>query len=218
MDSFFTSRELAEKLLKRTSVVGTTRANRREILTLVKLPLHKSLFYRSSSLNLTVYQAKQNKSTLVLSTLHKWAARQGDGKKKPETILYYNRSKCGVDMLDYYVSRNEHQSSLQKMTTGYLVQNSLSNSENAWGICRLLLFELSKQLKESKACRRASAAVDSCSVSGKLKERVTCEVGANCKRNRKTTKCTQCKRPVCKQCFAAFCARCKLAWAWYEIC
>jgi len=102
MDNFFTNRMLAEKLLeKRTSVVGTIRANRREIPPLVKLPLHDSVFYSSSSLNLTVYQAKQNKSVLILSTLHRGAAREGDGKKKPEAVLYYNCNKCGVDMLDY---------------------------------------------------------------------------------------------------------------------
>jgi len=36
----------------------------------------------------------------MLSTLHRGAAREGDKKKKPETVLYYNRNKCGVDVLD----------------------------------------------------------------------------------------------------------------------
>jgi len=36
----------------------------------------------------------------MLSTLHRGAAREGDKKKKPETVLYYNRNKCGDDVLD----------------------------------------------------------------------------------------------------------------------
>lgn len=35
----------------------------------------------------------------MLSTLHWAAAREGDKKKKPETVLYYNRNKCGIDVL-----------------------------------------------------------------------------------------------------------------------
>jgi len=101
MDNFFTSVELAQKLLdKRTSLVGTLRLNRREIPVSSKLTTHDSVFYSCDSLNLVKYQAKPMKTVVVLSTLHKGAACQTDGKKKPEAVLYYNENKCGVDMLD----------------------------------------------------------------------------------------------------------------------
>ena len=58
---------------KKTSVVGTIRVNRLEIPPFVKLPLHESVFYSSSSLNSTVYQAKHIKSVLILSMLHSGA-------------------------------------------------------------------------------------------------------------------------------------------------
>ena len=45
-------------------------------------------------------QAKANKTVVVMSTLHRGSVCQIDGKKKPESVLYYNANKCGVDMLD----------------------------------------------------------------------------------------------------------------------
>ena len=222
MDNFFTNRMLAEKLLeKRTSVVGTIRANRREIPPLVKLPLHDSVFYSSSSLNLTVYQAKQNKSVLILSTLHRGAAREGDGKKKPEAVLYYNCNKCGVDMLDYMCREMSTKAACRRWPLAVFFNVLDLAGVNAWIIYktktgskisrRKFLFQLSQQLRESEVSRKAAEVVDVCPASGKFMKRVTCEVRANCKRNRTTTKCTECKRPVCGQCLAAVCIRCKSA-------
>jgi len=101
-DSFFTSAELAKKLLdKRTFLVSTLRRNRKEILLVcTKMDTHSSVFYSCESLNLVKYQVKPTKTVVLLSTLHKGAACQTEGKKKPESILYYNENKCGVDMLD----------------------------------------------------------------------------------------------------------------------
>jgi len=46
--------------------------------------------YSCNSLNLVKYQAKQTKTVVVLSTLHKGAACQTAGIKKPESVLYDN--------------------------------------------------------------------------------------------------------------------------------
>lgn len=46
------------------------------------------------------YQAKPSKTVVVLSTQHAGAVCQSNGKEKPESVLYYNTNKCGVDMLD----------------------------------------------------------------------------------------------------------------------
>ena len=82
MDNFFTSVELAQKLLdRRTSLVGTLRLNRKEIPVSSKMATHDSVFYSCDSLNLVKYQAKPTKTVVVLSTLHKGAACQTDGEK-----------------------------------------------------------------------------------------------------------------------------------------
>ena len=59
--------------------------------------LHASIFYSSGSVNMVRYQAKANKTVVVMSTLHRGSVCQIDGKKKPESVLYYNANKCGVD-------------------------------------------------------------------------------------------------------------------------
>jgi len=83
-DNFFTSAELAKKLLdKLTSLVGTLRLNRKEIPSVcTKMDTHSSVFYSCESLNLVKYQAKPTKTVVVLSTLHKGAACQTEGNKE----------------------------------------------------------------------------------------------------------------------------------------
>ena len=97
-DNFFTSVELAKKLLdKRTSVVGTVRLNRKEIPASSKLATHNSIFSSSDSLNLVKYQTKQLKTVALLSTLHKGAACQTDGKKKPESVLFSTTTRTNAE-------------------------------------------------------------------------------------------------------------------------
>ena len=51
-------------------------------------------------MTLTVYQSKPSKNVLVLSTAHR-SVTIADGKKKlSETIVFYNATKYGVDVLD----------------------------------------------------------------------------------------------------------------------
>ena len=65
--------------------------NRREIPGPAKLKLHESTFYKSGPETLVKYQAKPSKTVqVVLSTHHAGAVCQSDGKKKPESVLYYN--------------------------------------------------------------------------------------------------------------------------------
>jgi hypothetical protein len=101
-DNFFTSSDLAQKLLRKcTSIVGTVRSNRRELPPVAaKLELHETVFYENGPLNLARYQAKKGKMVHLLSTMHRGATKQRDGKRKPDSILFYNSNKCGVDMLD----------------------------------------------------------------------------------------------------------------------
>jgi len=66
MDNFFTSVELAQKLLDRcTSLVGTLRLDRKEIPVSSKMATHDSVFYSCDSLNLVKYQAKPSQRKLL---------------------------------------------------------------------------------------------------------------------------------------------------------
>lgn len=223
-DNFFTSAELAKKLLdKRTSVVGTVRLNRKEIPASSKLATHNSIFFSSDSLNLVKYQAKQLKTVALLSTLHKGAACQTDGKKKPESVLYYNENKCGVDMLDSMCRQMSTKAGCRRWPLAVFFNLLDIAGINAWIIFakttgshmsrRQFLRQLSVELTEgttSSRHRPTAASVSPSSTAGQLGTRVNCQVRAACKRNRTTVMCDVCKRPVCGKCMAAICKQCRL--------
>ena len=50
---------------------------------------------------LTVYQCKPKKNVCVFSSLHKiYLLRLVNLKKETETVEFYNKTKCGVDVTD----------------------------------------------------------------------------------------------------------------------
>lgn len=75
-DNYFTSKLLAEKLKAQgTSLVGTLNKIRREVpkeVRKTKKTLHSSQIYKSKEMTLTVYQGKEKKNVLVLSTTNKF--------------------------------------------------------------------------------------------------------------------------------------------------
>ena len=108
-DNFFTSTHLATELQKKkTSLVGTLNKIRKEVPPLVKAlqqSRYSSKLLQTKSDNnqpttLTVYQCKQNKNVCILSTLHTPVMVDTKTKKKPETVTFYNKTKCGVDIAD----------------------------------------------------------------------------------------------------------------------
>lgn len=106
-DNFFTSLSLAKALLtKGTSIVGTVRANRREIPQCCKsrenLFSSQEMVEEDSGALLTTYQCKRDKKVFILSTLHNSLRidESENPKKKPNTVIYYNKTKYGVDVAD----------------------------------------------------------------------------------------------------------------------
>lgn len=104
-DNFFTSVSLAEQLQNyRTSLLGTMRTNRKELPPCArnaKNELHSTnILQNKKGHTLTIYQCKPRKNVLFLSSLHRHVPIQASGKKKPETVVLYNKTKVGVDILD----------------------------------------------------------------------------------------------------------------------
>ena len=105
-DNFFTSKKLADRLLeKKTTLVGTVKANRKELpppFTDPKRKLHSVLqgYCVDSSALLLSIKAKKTKIVNVLSTMHKIDTVPQDGRSKPSVIDFYNKTKGGVDSVD----------------------------------------------------------------------------------------------------------------------
>ena len=111
-DNFFTSLDVTRKLIqKKTSLVGTIRQRRREVPEQVKArqELHSTTVVTtsaaSSTVTLTAYQCKKAKQVLLLSSMHPnvTVPTENNRKRKPDTVLFYNKNKVAVDVLDQMV-------------------------------------------------------------------------------------------------------------------
>lgn len=104
-DNYYTSYPLAEYLLQRgITLLGTMKKNKREIPpeflpSKLRQP-NSSLFGFQPEFTIVSYVPKKNKAVILLSTMHDTADIDGD-TNKPEMIMDYNRTKGGVDCVDY---------------------------------------------------------------------------------------------------------------------
>lgn len=98
MDERFSSYELGQQLLLRNiTMVGTMRQTDHSIPPILRecdqKPLYQSTFAFTRNTTLVSYIAKKNNCVIVQSTLHRKNSVRPDGKKVPEIIEYYNRTK-----------------------------------------------------------------------------------------------------------------------------
>lgn len=108
-DNFFTSLSLARKLHQRNmTLVGTVRANRRELPASFTSHRNRELFSNMQATNsngtcnvlIVSYMAKHNRVVNLLSTTHRKAVSNNGARRKPDVVLYYNATKGGVDAAD----------------------------------------------------------------------------------------------------------------------
>lgn len=117
-DNWFSSIPLVDALLeKKLTYVGTLRKNKRELpkefLPSKTKQLNTSIFGFQKNKTLVSYTERQNKSTILISSMHEndEIDEETGGKCKPEIVTFYNRTKVGVDVVDqlcsnYNVARN----------------------------------------------------------------------------------------------------------------
>ncbi|XP_053274074.1 piggyBac transposable element-derived protein 3-like, partial [Pleuronectes platessa] len=105
-DNYFTSYELARRLLERNvTVVGTVRKNKPELplrlLSVKGRAAFSSVFAFTPAATLVSYvPRKKNRNVVLLSTRHSEADVSDRADGKPVVVLDYNRNKGGVDNLD----------------------------------------------------------------------------------------------------------------------
>jgi len=218
-DNFFTSLDLARKLLdKQTSIVGTVRLNRREIPPLTRpSTLHDSSFFSSGSVSLVRYQAKPKKAVVMISTMHSGAICQADGKRKPECILYYNKNKCGVDMLDSMCRQMSTKAACRRWPLAVFYNILDMACVNAYVIFakatgsrmsrRKFIYQLSEELIGATVVEN-DGQQPAAQTAQKLGKRVACQVKEHCKRNKTVIVCADCERAVCGTCQAPVCIQC----------
>ena len=214
-DNFFTSPQLARILRKRrTTIVGTVRANRLHLpaqLSKETLQLHESSFYwNNMNKQLVVhYQCKQKKAVILLSTLHDNPSVDTSKKQKPNVIRFYNKNKCGVDIVDSMLRKNSTRCASRKWTVA-VWQNMLDIAAlNSW-ICfkevrdgqvthKQFILLLAKELREEYICERnIPTAVTLCENKLSHRKRQKCHT-SGCT-NRSSIICSTCERIFCGPC------------------
>lgn len=212
-DNFFTSKELAEALLaKRTTLTGTVRVNRRCLPPPQQLERYQSVFLKSDDLHLTRYQAKAHKVVHILSTQHRGVNAQLEGKKKPDTVLFYNTNKCGVDLLDSMCRQLSTKASCRRWPLAVFFNivdfagvNAFILYKKATGSRisrRSFMLQLSKELRRDVG----EEVIEQEPVV--LERRVTCGIRSSCVKNRTLNLCVSCNKPVCGPCQAMICKKC----------
>lgn len=104
-DNWFTSKPLADELLRnyKLTLVGTIKKNKKELpreFTEGKArPISSSMFGYQKDCLLVSHIPKKNKNVLLISTMHDSGTVDSDSGK-PEVIMFYNKTKGGVDTVD----------------------------------------------------------------------------------------------------------------------
>jgi hypothetical protein len=209
-DNFFTSQRLADSLsAKGTSIVGTVRPNRRELPPICKDTTQERFSSKvlvNGQKTLTVYKCKPKKNVCILSTLHRQVEINNSPKKVPETVEYYNSTKCGVDVLDQ-MSRKYTTRSASRRWPVYIFYNVLDMAAiNAWILFRscnssnisrrCYILNLVNELRSSYCATKKLPAVLPCRGEVKTNKRRQCSY---C-RNKTQDLCSSCEKPTCGTC------------------
>ena len=225
-DNYFTSLELSQKLsAKKCSLVGTVRSNRREVPAAAKLKqnLHDTqVFSHATGASLTVYQCKRSKSVILLSTLHRDVQIGATSpKKKPETVLFYNKTKVGVDVVDQMVRLYSVKAASRRwpmhvfynvidmaLLNGWILFREITGSSISR---RKYIQQVADELTgTSHSFQGRRNIVDSgipVLPEPTSKQRLTCNTGM-CNKNRTTDRCSVCRKPICGKCCVKKCPQC----------
>lgn len=218
-DNFFTSVKLAKELKKKgTSLVGTVNRSKKEIPSSLKdsrEDLYRSRIYKHEELTLTVYQGKPNKNVFLLSSMHPNVKIADGGKKLPETVEFYNKTKFGVDVVDQMARQYSTKSASRRWPLQVFFNILDMAAINAWilykeatgkKICRQdFIFKLAEELRERERENKKTAASSTAPIpqnassSETQNKRRQCQIG-KCKKNKTKETCVLCKKAVCGTC------------------
>ena len=230
-DNFFTSLDLARQLAqKQCSIVGTIRQHRREIPeeSKKKKQLHATdVFKYDGNLNLTLtsYQCKTSKSVVVLSSLHPdvQIPEEQNPKQKPETILFYNSTKVGVDVFDQMARMYSVKAASRRWPVHVFYNIIDMGLINSWiiykSVCKSsisrkeyiqkIVEDLTGNIPHEPLKRSSTDTATTAYNSAPAKQRRKFATVA-CK-NRTMELCSNCQTPVCGKCANKQCLSCAQA-------
>ncbi|XP_023208933.1 uncharacterized protein LOC111612282 [Xiphophorus maculatus] len=216
-DNFFTSLSLAQRLLSRkTTILGTVNERSREIPQSAR-QMDRTEFttrvFSTTGATLTVYAPKRKKAVYVLSSMHSVVETEDTTKRKPNTVTQYNKTKCGVDVMDQMVREYSVRAGTRRWPVAVfynMIDMAALNAHVLYQACigvqerRVdFLVELAKELanshvSEKKAHKEKLLRQQPATPSpGK---RAKCQVNHRCKTNNATVRCVNCYKYTCGKC------------------
>ena len=143
MDNFLTSLSLAQKLAKqKISMVGTIRRNRKEMPRLENTSFqHTAAFIEDESCSFLCIPVQKNKNVSILSMYHRHVTiPDGENpKRKPNTVLSYNETKVGVDVLDQMLKLYSRKPGSRRWPVQHVFSNILDMALlNAWILFKMI--------------------------------------------------------------------------------
>ena len=228
-DNFFTSLDVALRLAKqKCSIVGTVRQNRRELpqAATKKQQQHETSLFtttQSESVTLTSYQCKKHKSVLIMSTLHPDVeiSSHNNPKKKPETVLFYNKTKAGVDVIDQMARKYSVKAASRRwpihvfynvidlalINSWVLFREICKSSISRRKFIQSVVEELTGTTPGAETRKNTSAQRKPTETSEPPEKKWQTCATLKC-RNRTTDSCNTCRSTVCGKCSIKICPNC----------
>lgn len=134
MDNFLTNVPLSGKLLNNNlTIVETLRQYKLDIPPIMKpsklQELHSPEFGFHGNMTMVSYMQKKGRAVVVLSTMHDDKAVDASSHfHKPEVIMYYNKTKGGVDTVDQMINNYTCQRTRRYNMLDVAILNAYTNS------------------------------------------------------------------------------------------
>ena len=177
---------------------------------------------------LTVYQCKQNKNVGIPSTLHISVMVDTTTKKKPETVTFYNKTKCSVDIADQMARQYTVKAGtlLWPVAVFYnildlaCINACVLYKKKTGGIIsrRNFVFQFATELKEihvqGKTAPRATVlpllfnSSYQNSMVDKSRKKKQCQVNLNCEQNKTAKLCCGCRSSIFVKCTCCVKVKC----------
>ncbi|XP_030594600.1 uncharacterized protein LOC115786550 [Archocentrus centrarchus] len=169
--------------------------------------------FSTTGATLTVYAPKRKKAVYVLSSMHSVVETEDTTKRKPNTVTQYNKTKCGVDVMDQMVREYSVRAGTRRWPVAVfynMIYMAALNAHVLYQACigvqerRVdFLVELAKELgnshvSEKKAHKEKLLRQQPSTPSpGK---RAKCQVNHRCTNNCATVRCVDCYKYTCGKC------------------
>jgi len=182
---------------------------------------------------MVTYKAKNNKTVTLLSSLHCDKTCENSEKSKPEIVLFYNKTKCGVDALDERISTYSTKIITRRwhaivffnildiaLFNAFVIHKEVNPSyhSNNSKSRRMYLKQLGKSLIQKNITRRSIKITLSNTVCKQIiipdppnvqnRKRGRCKLCSREDDTKTTNVCIQCQSFVCKQHLNILCQSC----------